>query len=111
NDRPGPVASDQIKTRGAHAVETDIRRFIRVRTRHNTGVKEQNHVVLCGAIVDGPVGLIVIVLQGRGNLAQSAKSRLMKAVDLVENIRIVELDISKADEAIGVLADKFAGFR
>ena len=67
-------------------------------------------MVLCRAIVNGPVGTIVVIFLGGGNLAQAAKSRLVEAVDLVENIGIVQLDISEADEAIGVLLDKFAGF-
>ena len=44
-------------------------------------------------------------------ISPAAKSRLVKAVDLVENIRIVELDIAETDEAIGVLVNKFFGFR
>ena len=35
----------------------------------------------------------------------------MKAVDLAENIWIVQFDVSKADETVGMLVDIFAGFR
>jgi hypothetical protein len=109
DDGFGPMSRDQIETRRSIAIEADVGGLIRIVARHRTGMKEQDHMVFCGAIVDGPVGAVVVILLRRADLSQAAKSFLMKPINLFENIRSVELDVAESDKAMGMLADKRAG--
>ena len=59
----------------------------------------------------GPVRAVIVVLLRRGNLAQPTIPGLVKAVDLVQNIRVVQVDVAKADKAVGMLVNIFGGFR
>src|ERR1700730_15573693 len=74
-------------------------------------MKKKNHVILCRAIVNRPVGPIVVVLQCRRNLTQSPEPSVVEPVDLLEHIRIIQLHVRETDEAIRVFLDELAGLR
>ena len=64
NDRQlGKTPHDVIERRGAHAVHADIGSEARLRTIHNAGVKQQDHAVFLGTLVDRPIKVIVVAVQ------------------------------------------------
>ena len=95
NSQPWPVPRNQVKPRNPAAIKADICRLFRVQSIYDAGVKKKNHVILVGTIVKRPVCWVVVVLLRGSNLTQSPKSCLMKAVNLAESIRIIQLDIPK----------------
>ena len=92
-------------------IKADILRLFRVRPIHDAGMKKKNHVIFVGTVVDGPVCSIVIVFPCGSDLTQTPKSRGMEAVDLLENIRIIQLDIPKTYKAVGMFLNEFTGLR
>src|ERR1700733_5223748 len=111
NGQPWPVPCNQIKPCHPAAIEADICRLLRVQAVHDAGVKKENHVILVGTIVDRPVGWVVVVPLRGCNLTEAPKSRPMKAVNLAENVRIIQPDISKTYQAVRMFPDELSGLR
>src|ERR1700733_9213088 len=111
NNQVWPVPRDQVKPRDPAPLKTDVGRLLRMQSIHDASVKKKNHVVLVGTIVDRPVCRIVIGLARHADFAQAAKPRSVKTIDLMENVRIIQLDITKTDEAVRMFLNKLIGLR
>ena len=65
-------------------------------------MEHDDHAVLLGAFVEGPVAAVVETILGAGEFAEAAEAGVMEVVDELEGARIVERHLTETEETIGV---------
>ena len=98
----GEAAGDEVEGGDPHTVGADVHGFGEIAAVDDAGVEHDDHAVLLGAFVEGPVAAVVETILGAGEFAEAAEAGVMEVVDELEGARIVERHLTETEETIGV---------
>ncbi len=73
---------------------------------YDSGVKQDNHSILFGALVNGPVSAIIVRILRLRHFTETAEAGVVETVNRVEGIGRVKLNLTQADEPMGMALHK-----